>query len=223
MMKDRLEETEKSRIKRLYKRADYDRKTVNDILDATPLCHVAYLIDGAPHITPTFQWREGDHVYWHGSSASRFLNRAANTQVSLCVSCFDGLVLARSAFHHSVNYRSVVLYGEAVPVEDASDKEERLRYFLEGVFPGRWDMLRPITEKEIKATKVLGMPISEGAAKVRTGQPVDDEEDYELPIWAGILPLERIAGEPIADPRNLPGVEVPRHVHNYREAAESEN
>ena len=223
MMEDRLEETEKSRIKRLYKRADYDRKTVNDILDATPLCHVAYLLDGAPHITPTFQWREGDYVYWHGSSASRFLNRASNTQVSLCVSCFDGLVLARSAFHHSVNYRSVVLYGEAVPVEDASDKEERLRYFLEGVFPGRWDMLRPITAKEIKATKVLGMPIREGAAKVRTGQPVDDEEDYELPIWAGILPLERIASEPIADPRNLPGVEVPGHVRNYREAAEGED
>ncbi|MCY4048731.1 MAG: pyridoxamine 5'-phosphate oxidase family protein [Hyphomicrobiales bacterium] len=222
-MKDKLKETDKSRIKRAHQRADYDRDAVNAILDATPMCHVAYLIDGAPHITPTFHWREGNHIYWHGSSASRFLKRAANTQVSLCVSCLDGLVLARSAFHHSVNYRSVILYGEATPVKNVEEKEERLRYFLEGLCPGRWDTLRPITQKELTATSVLGMPIDEGAAKVRTGQPVDDEEDYALSIWAGVLPLERVIGEPVSDPRNLPGVEVPAHVRNYREAVGEED
>ena len=210
-MEANLRQTTRSRIKRQHERAAYDRESVNAILDATGLCHVAYALDGEAFITPTFHWREGDHVYWHGSAASRFLRRATDARVSLCVSILDGLVLARSAFHHSANYRSVVLYGTAHAVADA-DKEARLHAFTESLYPGRWEMLRPITAQEIKATTVLGMPIEEGSAKVRTGMPVDDEEDYALPIWAGVLPVQRAPSPPLADPRNLPGVETPRHV-----------
>ena len=213
-MEKQLRPTRRSRVKRDHERGVYGRAAVDAILDATGLCHVAYLLDGAPAIVPTFHWREGDHVYWHGSSASRFLRQSAGTPVSLCASCLDGLVLARSAFHHSVNYRSAILYGEAFQVAEA-DKEARLRAFLDGLYPGRWQSLRPITAKELKATTVLGMAIDEGAAKVRTGMPVDDEEDYALPIWAGVLPLRRVAGAPQPDPRNLAGVDTPRHVLDF--------
>ena len=214
-MSESLRVTARSRVKRNHERAVYDRAGVYAVLDATPFCHVAYLVDGEPRITPTFQWREGDHVYWHGSSASRFLRKAAGARVSLCVSCLDGMVLARSAFHHSVNYRSAILYGEAEVVRDAAEKEARLRVFLEGLYPGRWETLREMTAKELKATMVLGMPIVEGAAKVRVGPPGDDEEDYALPIWAGVVPLRQVADAPVADPRNLAGVETPRHVLEY--------
>lgn len=214
-MKDDLQSSSRSRIKRMHERAAYDRESIYAILDTSSFCHVSYLMDGEPYITPTFHWREGDQIYWHGSSASRFLRRSTNRRVSLCVSCLDGLVLARAAFHHSANYRSVILFGEANSVSDAH-KEERLRAFMEKLYPGRWETLRPITNQELKATTVLGMPIEEGAAKVRTGMPVDDEEDYALPIWAGILPLHLIKEEPIPDPRNQPGLETPEHVFNYK-------
>ena len=213
-MERELRQTRRSRIKRNRERAAYGRAAVNAVLDATSLCHVAYMMDGEPCIAPTFHWREGARVYWHGSSASRFLRRAAGTRVGLCVTCLDGLVLARSAFHHSVNYRSVILYGAAHPVADA-DKEARLRAFLDGLYPGRWQSLRPITQKELKATTVLGMDIDEGAAKVRTGMPADDEEDYALPVWAGVVPLRRAAEAPQPDPRNLAGVATPRHVLDF--------
>ena len=209
-----LRKTERSQVKRLHERGSYERDRVNQIIDATMMGHFAYVVDGTPHITPTFQWREGDRIFWHGSSASRFLRQVVGQQVSLAITNLDGFVLARSAFHHSVNYRSVVLFGEAEAVAE-TDKVEKLRNFLDGVFPGRWKTLRPINKQEIKATTVLSMAIDEGSAKVRSGQPIDDDEDYALPIWAGIVPTETQFLDPIADPRNLEGVALPDHVANF--------
>ena len=211
----KLKKTPRTRLVRNAKRADYDRTVVNEIIDATPLCHVSYIIDGRPYITPTLQWREGDIIYWHGSSASRFLRQIVGKDVCLAITHFDGLVLARSAFHHSINYRSVMLFGEAVKIEDAS-KGELLQSFVENLIPGRWEQLRPMTNQEAKATTVFSMPIDEGSAKVRTGPPVDDDEDYSLPIWAGVLPISQVLQTPEPDPKNLEGLEVPEHIRNYK-------
>ena len=201
--------TEMTRVKRAYKRAHYDRDTVHAILDAQPLCHVGYVIDGRPAVTPTLQWREGETVYWHGSSASRAIRKSSGLDVCLTVSMLDGLVLARSGFHHSANYRSVMIYGRAVKVEDPEIKTEKLKRFVDGLFPDRWDTLRAMTDQELKATTVLALPLNEVSAKVRTGGPIDDEADYDLPIWAGVLPLTTQTGEPVPDVRNLPGVTMP--------------
>jgi len=201
--------SERARVRRLHERGHYDRATIDAILDAMPLCHVGIVAGGAPVVTPTLQWREGDHVYWHGSAASRMLRAAEGAEVCLTVSLLDGLVLARSAFHHSVNFRSVMLFGRAQKVADPADKAMRLRAFVEGLYPGRWETLRAITEQELKATTVLTMPIIEASAKVRTGAPIDDEEDYALPIWAGVVPVQLALLAPEPDPRNLPGIEAP--------------
>ncbi len=207
--------SDRTRVKRLGERGRYDKETVCAILDATPLCHVAYAVDGKPFVTPTLQWREGDRVYWHGSTASRMLRAAEGNEVCLAVTLLDGLVLARSALHHSVNFRSVMLFGHAERVPDA-DKEMRMRNFLEGLYPDRWDSLRPIKEKELKATLILSLPIDEASAKLRSGLPVDDEDDYALPIWAGVVPLE-LATLPLEpDPRNLPDVDPPDHVSSVK-------
>ena len=212
MPADVLPATERTRLKRAHQRGHYDRQTINAILDATPLCHVGYLLDGKPAVTPTIHWREGDHVYWHGSSASRALRKAAGLDVCLTVSLIDGMVLARSAFHHSANYRSVMLYGKATKITDPDVKAEKFKIFVDTFFPGRWDMLRPMTQKESKATTLLSLPIEEASAKVRTGGPVDDDEDYALPIWAGVVPISLVVGKPEPDPRNLPNLAVPAHV-----------
>jgi nitroimidazol reductase NimA-like FMN-containing flavoprotein (pyridoxamine 5'-phosphate oxidase superfamily) len=174
--------TQKTRLRRLPKRARYDRASIYRILDAGFVCHVGYTIDGQPFVTPTSYWREDGHVYWHGSHASRMLDRAANRKVCLAVTHLDGLVAARSAFHHSVNYRSVMLFGKPRKVEDAERKLHAMRNFVERIYPGSWESLRPVTRKELRATTVLHMPIDEASAKVRTGGPVDDEADYALPI-----------------------------------------
>ena len=211
----RLKKTSRTRLVRNPKRADYDRTVINEIIDATPLCHVSYIIDGRPYVTPTLQWREGGSIYWHGSSASRFLRQIVGKEVCLAITHFDGLVLARSAFHHSINYRSVMLFGEAIKIDDA-EKNELLQNFVENLIPGRWETLRPMTAKEAKATTIFTMPIDEGSAKVRTGPPVDDDEDYSLPIWAGVLPISQVLQAPKPDPKNLAGVEVPNHIRDYR-------
>ena len=213
---DPLPATDKSRLRRAHQRGAFDRKTIYAILDAAPLAHVAYVIDGAPMATPTFQWREGDRVYWHGSSASRALKACAGAETCLTVTLLDGYVLARSALHHSANYRSVMLFGQAEAVEDPAEKSKKLRNFVEALFPGRSDLLRPSTEQEEKATMILGMDIAEGAAKIRTGMPVDDEEDYALPIWAGVLPITHVVGTPEPDPRNLPDLAPPPHALNVK-------
>ncbi len=208
--------SDRARLRRMYERGSYDDESVYALLDVLPLAHVGYVLDGAPVVTPTFQWREGNHVYWHGSSASRMLRKSEGTEVCLTASALDGFVLARSGFHHSVNYRSVTLFGTARKVEDADTKEARLKAFVDGLFPGRWEMLREMTGQELKATTILSMPIDEASAKVRSGGPVDDEEDYALPIWAGVLPLAQQTMPLQADPRNLDGVTPPDHVTNFK-------
>jgi len=210
-----LQKTPRSRLVRNPSRANYDRNVVNQIIDATPLCHVSYIIDGRPYVTPTLQWREGDTIYWHGSSASRFLRQIVGKEVCIAVTHFDGYVLARSALHHSINYRSVMLFGEATKVEE-KDKNSLLDNFVEALIPGRLEKLRQMTDQEAKATTVFSMPIDEGSAKVRTGQPVDDVEDYSLPIWAGVIPISQIQHDPIPDPQNQAGLEVPQHIRNFK-------
>lgn len=208
--------TDRVRLRRRHDRGSYDAPSIHAILDAMPMCSVGYVIDGQPYVTPTLQWREGNHVYWHGSSASRMLRESEETDVCLTVSILDGFVMARSGFHHSTNFRSAMLLGRARKVTDPEAKAARLKAFVDGMFPGRWDMLRPATEQEIKATTILSMPIDEASAKVRTGQPIDDDEDYELPIWAGVIPvsMQVLPAEP--DPRNLDGVTLPAHISGLK-------
>ncbi len=208
--------SERVRVKRLHERGKYDLQTVHAILDSMPLCHVGYVFDGQPYVTPTLQWREGDRVFWHGSSASRMLRTVDEADVCLTVSILDGFVMARSAFHHSANYRSAMILGKARKVTDQQEAEASLRSFVDGLFPGRWDMLRPMSAQEFKATSVLSMDLTEASAKVRTGMPVDDEEDYALPIWAGVIPIRMEVLPPQSDPRNLDGVEPPEHVQQFQ-------
>ena len=208
--------SDRTRLRRLHERGHFDAASIHAVLDAMPLCHVGYQLDGPPVVTPTMQWREGDHVYWHGSSASRFLRAAKATQVCLTVTLWDGMVMARSGFHHSANYRSCMVFGEAEIIEDPGDKEARLKAMFDVWFPGRWDMLRAINDKELKATTVLRQPLDEASVKIRTGPPADDEEDYELPIWAGVVPMTTTTGRPIDDPRNHDGLTAPDHAVNFK-------
>lgn len=208
--------TDRTRVRRLPERGAYDRATIDAILDATPVAHVGYTIDGHPFVTPTLQWREGDHVYWHGSAASRMLRTVEGAPVCLTVTLVDGMVLARSAFHHSMNYRSVMLFGTAHVVDDPVEKEARLRTFVESQYPGRWDILRPVTTQELKGTMVLGMPIDEASAKIRTGPPRDDEADESLDIWAGVIPIRYEILPPVADQHVRPGRVPPTHATNFR-------
>lgn len=210
--------TARTRLRRSPTRGRYDRAAVDAILDAGVLCHVGYVIDGQPMVTPTLYWREGDRVYWHGSSASNMLRAIDGAPVCLTVSHLDGLVLARSGFHHSVNYRSVMLLGEA-RVEDASEAPELLDRFVDALVPGRAATLRQPTAQELKATTVVSIEIDELSAKVREGGPVDEPEDYELPIWAGVVPLHVEIDEAIPDDRLLPGVELPEHVSTLGDVA----
>lgn len=221
--------TAKTKIKRLNKRAHYDRQSTYAVLDAGIVAHVGYVFDGHPYVTSTSYWREGDRLFWHGSSASRMLKTVrGGVPVCVNVSLIDGLVLARSGFHHSVNYRAVMMFGQAEAVTDEAEKLKTLEAFTERLFPGRWAEIRPVTKQELKATMVLSMPIEEAATKIRTGPPVDDEPDYELDVWAGVLPLKVVAGEPVADPRLKAGVPLPDYLRGYdleaygerREAAE---
>jgi uncharacterized protein len=198
------------------KRAAYDRATIDAILDEAIVCHLGFVHEGRPFVIPTLQARAGDVVYVHGSAASRMLRTLAEgTLACLTVTLVDGLVLARSAFHHSVNYRSVMIQGRAEPVTDPAEKEHALEAFTEHLVRGRWADVRPPTAKESQATAVLRMPIDEVSAKVRTGPPADEEEDYELDVWAGVLPLALEPGDPQADERLPAGVEPPGYVTGY--------
>ncbi|EDZ46476.1 flavin-nucleotide-binding protein [Rhodobacterales bacterium Y4I] len=208
--------SERSRLRRAHERGLYDRETVYQVLDAMPLAHIGYQINGAPSVLPTLQWREGDHVYWHGSAASRAIRAMEGAEVCLTVTCMDGYVLARSAFHHSVNFRSAMLFGVAERVTDEEAKAASLKAMVDHIFPGRWDALRPMTAQELKATALMRMPIEEGAAKIRSGAPKDDEEDYALPIWAGVVPIAMELKLPQPDPANLEGVAMPDHLSRIR-------
>ena len=210
-------QTERTTLKRLPKRGHLDRDTVYAILDEGFICHVGFCVDGRPFVIPTGYARVEDKLYIHGSQASRML-RTLKTGVAACVTVtlVDGLVLARSAFHHSINYRSVVIFGNATLVEDAEEKNAALLAFSEHVIRGRWQDVREPTEQEMKATTVLSLPLVEASAKVRTGPPLDDEEDYALPVWAGVIPLKLEAGEPIKDPRLPDGIQVPEYARSYK-------
>jgi uncharacterized protein len=208
--------TERTEVRRLPQRAVYDREAVYRILDEGLVCHIGFVAEGKPVVIPTGYGRKDDTVYLHGSPASRMLRTLAKgVDVCVTVTLLDGLVLARSAFHHSVNYRSVVIFGTARVVEDREGKLEALRVFTEHVAPGRWQEIRPPSDKELQATSVLALPLEEVSAKVRTGPPVDDEEDYVLPVWAGVLPLSLTPGSPVADDRLPAGIEVPAYVRRY--------
>ena len=209
--------TERTTLKRLPKRATYERDIIYQILDEGFVCHVGFTVDGQPVVIPTAYGRAEDTLYIHGSVASRMLRTLADgIQVCVTVTLLDGLVLARSAFHHSMNYRSVVVFGTASAAEDAMEKARALLTFSEHVIPGRWSEVREPNENELKKTLVLRIPLTEASAKIRSGPPIDDEADYDLPVWAGELPLSLVAGEPIADSRLLPGVEVPAYIRGAR-------
>ena len=209
--------TGRTTIKRLPKRAAYDRETVYAILDEGFVCHVGFAVDGTPYVIPTGYGRDGDQLYIHGSAASRMLRTLEQgIQVCVTVTLLDGLVLARSAFHHSMNYRSVVVFGVASVVREDEEKLKALLAFSEQVIPGRWDEVRQPDENELKATLVLKLPLSEASAKVRTGPPIDDEPDYALSVWAGELPLHLQAGAPVADPRLPEGIDPPDYALRYR-------
>jgi nitroimidazol reductase NimA-like FMN-containing flavoprotein (pyridoxamine 5'-phosphate oxidase superfamily) len=213
---NQFQPTERTQLKRLPKRGHYDRETAYNILDTAFVCHVGFVADGQPYVIPTNYGRAGDTLYLHGSAASRMLKTlSAGVPVCVTVTHVDGLVLARSAFHHSVNYRSAVILGTARLVEDPSEKTEALRLFTEHVIKGRWDDVRLPTEQELKATTVLALPLEEVSAKVRTGGPVDDEGDYALPVWAGVLPLEMVAKEPVPDAQRKSDPPVPGYLKNY--------
>ena len=213
-------ESERSRLRRLHERGTHDRAAVHAILDAGVIAHVGYTIDGQPYVTPTAYWRAGETVYWHGSSASRMLRTVkGGVPVCLTVTHLDGLVLARSGFHHSMNYRAAMLFGRAEFVADGSEKERALRHFIERLWPGRAEGLRANDRQELKATTVLAMPIDEASAKVRTGPPKDDEPDYALPIWAGTVAVRQVVGQTVADPRLGPGIARPAHLAPFHEGA----
>ena len=206
-----------TRIKRLHERAHYDRETVHAILDAGLLCHVGYVIDGQPYVTPTCYWRTGDRVYWHGSSASKMLRRLeAGVPVCFTVALLDGLVLARSGFHSSINYRSVMAFGMAEKVADEAQILAALVAFSERLTPGRWAELRPQNDQEIKATTVMALDLAEVVAKVRTGPPSDDEADYDFPVWAGNVPIRSLVEAPVDDPRLKAGIARPDYLNRIR-------
>ncbi|MGH9935932.1 MAG: pyridoxamine 5'-phosphate oxidase family protein [Blastocatellia bacterium] len=208
--------TERTTLKRLPDRGSYDRELVYRILDEGFVCHVGFAADGQPFVIPTAYGRIGDKLYLHGSAASRTM-RGLGRRIPVCVTVtlVDGLVLARSAFHHSINYRSVVILGAATMVEAAEEKMTALRAFTEHVIPGRWDDVREPNEQELKGTSVLMLPLVEVSAKVRTGPPKDDEEDMAVPVWAGELPLRITADPPVADPQLSAGLGPPAYVRRY--------
>lgn len=209
--------TERTQVKRLPKRGNYDRETIYSILDTAFVCHVGFSVDGQPFVIPTNYGRSGDTLYLHGSAASRMLKTlSGGVPVCVTVTHVDGLVLARSAFHHSVNYRSVVILGKAQLVEDLAEKMEALRIFTEHVMKGRWNDVRIPAEQELKATTVLSLPLEEVSAKVRTGGPIDDEADYALPVWAGVLPLETVAKTPLPDAQRKNDPPIPEYLKQFK-------
>ena len=189
--------TPRSRVRRLHEKAAYDAQTIHAILDAQPLAHVGHLIDGFPVVTPTLQWRGGDRVYWHGSAASRMIRACAGQPVCLTVTLLDGVVLARSGMEHSVQFRSVMVFGTAELVTE--DKAAHLEAMIEQMLPGRWPQLRPMTAQEVKATAILSLPLNEASAKIGAGMPTDPPEDMAWPVWAGVIPLRQVADAPVVD------------------------
>ena len=216
--------TPRTRVTREPERAVYDRAAAYQILDEGFICHVGFVMDNQPFVIPTGYGRAGDNLYIHGSAASRMLrNLDQGIAVCVTVTLLDGLVLARSIFNHSMNYRSVVVLGTAVAVEDPTEKLQALRALSEHILPGRWDEARQPNERELKATLVMRLPITEFSAKVRIGPPIDNEEDYSFPTWAGVVPLQMVAGSPINDPKLDPKTPVPSYVRSYARTARAKS
>ena len=219
-MAEPLSPTSRTRVVREPERGVYDRAAAYQILDEGFICHVGFVLDNQPFVIPTGYGRSGDNLYIHGSAASRMLrNLDQGIAVCVTVTLLDGLVLARSIFNHSMNYRSVVVLGTAAAVEDPAEKLQALRALSEHILPGRWDEARQPNERELKATLVIRLPIAEFSAKVRTGPPIDNEEDYSYPTWAGVVPLQMMTGSPINDPKLDPKTPLPRYVRNYSRTA----
>jgi nitroimidazol reductase NimA-like FMN-containing flavoprotein (pyridoxamine 5'-phosphate oxidase superfamily) len=210
--------TERTRVRRLPERAAYDRATVHAILDEGFLCHVGFVAGGQPYVIPTGYARVGETIYLHGSTGSR-LGLRPGMDVCVTVTLLDGLVLARSAFHHSMNYRSVMAIGRTRAIRDPEEKEAALRALVEHIVPGRSDAVRGADRRELAATAVLALPLAEVSAKVRTGPPKDDDPDYDLPIWAGVLPVALTPGDPVPDPVLDPSVPTPGHVATWTRPA----
>jgi uncharacterized protein len=208
--------TPRTQVKRRAQRGNYDRVVIKQILDEGLICHVGFVVEGQPFVIPTAYGRIDDQIYIHGSPLSRML-RSLQQGIEVCVTVtlLDGLVLARSAFHHSMNYRSVVIFGTAIVVADPDEKMTALKAFTEHIIPDRWTEVRSPTASELAGTMVLALSITEAAAKIRTGPPVDDEADYALPVWAGEIPLRITADTPVADPKLVEGITVPAYIREY--------
>lgn len=213
-MTDQLR-SERTTIKRLAERGHYDTETIYSILDDSYLCHVGIVIDDQPIVLPTLHARIGDQLLLHGSPASRMLRTAKTQDICVTVTLIDGWVLARSALHHSMNYRSVTIMGQPEVVPEA-EKAGLLDSLVERLVPGRIDHLRAMTDTDVKATSILRLPIREASAKIRTGPPGDEEEDYDLPIWAGVIPVTTTYGEPETDPAMRMAIDVPEHAKHFR-------
>ena len=209
--------SERVKVKRVPTRGQYDRETIYRIVDQAFMCHVGFSRGEHVSVIPMVYWRKDNHLYLHGSTASGLMRLlASGVEACISITVLDGLVFSRSAFHHSANYRSVVLYAVGQPVSDAAEKVELFEHFFQVLSPGRWEALREPNAKELKATAVLAFDLSEASAKIRTGGPVDDEADYQLPVWAGVVPLALSSGEVISDGRLAPGTVVPRNLEAYR-------
>jgi nitroimidazol reductase NimA-like FMN-containing flavoprotein (pyridoxamine 5'-phosphate oxidase superfamily) len=207
-MPDQYEVHSHTKVVRGHNRASYDRELVHGIIDDALICHVGTVVGGRPAMIPTAHWRVGERIYIHGASKNRILAAIADgAEACLCITHLDGLVMARSAFHHSANYRSVVIYGKGTVVSDEGEKMEHSRLFTEKLEPGRWEHIRPPNKQELKATMFLGFDLDQVSAKVRAGDPVDDDEDYDWPVWAGVLPCRTMWGTPVDDARIKPGFE----------------
>jgi len=222
---DDLPRTERTTLKRLPQRGSFERQQINEILDEGLVCHVGFVINGQPFVIPTGYARAGDTLIIHGSQASRMLRQLGQgIDVCVTVTLIDGLVLARSAFHHSMNYRSVVVFGRATVINDREEKMAALEALSEQIIPGRWDEVRGPNERELQLTTVLAIQLTEASAKVRTGPPVDDEEDYDLNVWAGVIPLRMIAEVPVDDPGLKVEMAAPEYVRQCgRKRSEPDN
>lgn len=217
-MSQNLDQTERTKLQRLPKRGSYDRELIYQILDEAFICHVGFTVDNQPFVIPTAYARVGDKLLIHGSHVSRMMRAVMAQKVDVCVTVtlVDGLVLARSAFHHSMNYRSVAIFGKASVMKGEEEKLAALQAFTEHILPGRWNDVRPPTKNELNVTTVLSLPLEEASAKIRAGGPVDDAEDYEMNVWAGVVPLKLVAGDAIKDSRLHDGVIIPDYIKLYQ-------
>lgn len=207
----------RNKIKRLPARGHYDAETIYPIIDEALICHVGFEVDGQPFVIPTLHARDGDRILLHGSQASRMLRHLeAGGKTCITITLVDGIVLARSVFHHSINYRSVMIFGQGQPIVGEQAQYQALEVFMERLLPERWADTRVPNEIEMKQTTIVAVEIESASAKIRVGPPKDDEEDLNLPVWAGVLPIRQVYGEPIADPLLREGIEVPDYVRRYR-------